>query len=364
MVPLSKISAAALLLVSGSVCQGQLETCQDLLDAFALTASQDVVVEIQPGQDITCDSFTTMSMSANSLTVMTPDGQSGSVGLNEVRFEVTDGAKLLWYPGASFTGTEYQDVNGGAVYVGEGSSARFYDTLTTSEVGVRSVPEEGSDFASYQLIGGCVYVDGYFRVEGHASFVGCENSGGGESSPGPGGVMYVGETGSVLFAGEVTMQDVSIIDDEGNNGGGIYNLGKVNIKGNAVFQNLRAEAGGAIFNGSGAEFRFKKGATADFIDCLSFDGIGGAVFNAGYFKLSGPAEVVECRAPTFVVGSSGYTRLSEGSVFNGDGSDYPEPIMFVMEGGRLTGVGKVTFDNAADTGCGTVYYEEGDVCYS
>lgn len=77
----------------------------------------------------------------------------------------------------------------------------------------------------------CVYVDGYLRVEGHASFVGCENSGGGESSPGPGGAMYVGETGSVLFAGEVTMQDVSIIDNEGNNGGGIYNLGKVCLVG-------------------------------------------------------------------------------------------------------------------------------------
>lgn len=131
-----------------------------------------------------------------------------------------------------------------------------------------------------------------------------------------------------------------------------------------MFENLRAEAGGAIYNGAGAEFRFKKGATADFIDCLSFDGIGGAVRNDGYFKLSGPALVVECRAPTFVVGSSGYTRLSEGSVFNGDGSVEAQPIMYVSEGGRLTGVGKVTFDDEADTGCGTVYYEEGDECYS
>lgn len=72
-------------------------------------------MEIQPGQDITCDTFTTMSMSANSLTVTASDGQSGSVGLNEIRLEVTDGAKLFWQPGASFTGTEYQDVNGGAV---------------------------------------------------------------------------------------------------------------------------------------------------------------------------------------------------------------------------------------------------------
>lgn len=76
----------------------------------------------------------------------------------------------------------------------------------------------------------CVYVDGYFRVDGDATFVRCENQGGGESSPGPGGSMYVGETGSVLFAGEVSMSEVSIIDNEGNNGGGIYNKGKVNIR--------------------------------------------------------------------------------------------------------------------------------------
>ena len=73
----------------------------------------------------------------------------------------------------------------------------------------------------------CVYVDGYFVVEGEASFVRCENSGGGESPPGPGGVMYVGPTGSVLFADTVYMAEVSIIDNEGNNGAGIYNEGKV-----------------------------------------------------------------------------------------------------------------------------------------
>ena len=69
-------------------------------------------------------------------------------------------------------------------------------------------------------------MDGYFVVEGEASFVRCEVSGGGESSPGPGGVIYVGPTGSVLFD-TVYMSEVSIIDDEGNNGGGIYNEGKV-----------------------------------------------------------------------------------------------------------------------------------------
>ncbi len=72
-----------------------------------------------------------------------------------------------------------------------------------------------------------MYVDGYFRVDGDAGMVRCENSGGGESSGGPGGCVYVGPSGSVLFGGSVEMKEVSIIDNEGDDGAGIYNLGKV-----------------------------------------------------------------------------------------------------------------------------------------
>lgn len=63
---------------------------------------------------------------------------------------------------------------------------------------------------------------------------------------------------------------------------------QVNIKGDAMFDDLRAEAGGAIYNGEGAEFRFKKGATAVFIDCLSFDGTGGSVYNRCDFLSPSP----------------------------------------------------------------------------
>lgn len=84
------------------------------------------------------------------------------------------------------------------------------------------------------------------------------------------------------------------------------------------------------------------------------------MFNAGYFKLSGPASVEASRAPTFVVSSTGYTRLSEGSVFTGLGEDETEPAIVVSDGGRLTGVGKVTFVDGAATGCATV--EEAGVC--
>ncbi|CAN0510530.1 unnamed protein product, partial [Scytosiphon promiscuus] len=72
-----------------------------------------------------------------------------------------------------------------------------------------------------------------------------------------GGALYVGTEGSVLFNGALVISDVSIIDDDGGNGGAIYNEGKVNIKADAKFENLNARSGGAIFNAIGAQFRFK-----------------------------------------------------------------------------------------------------------
>ncbi|CAN0208451.1 unnamed protein product, partial [Laminaria digitata] len=176
-----------------------------------------------------------MSMNSNSLTVESSedlDNFSGDSSLRQIRIDITNGAKLYWETNAHFHGTETnQDVNGGGVLVGEGSTVRFRNNLSMTDVGVRSVPEESSEFASYELRGGCVYTDGYFRVDGEATFTSCEVAGGGESSPRPGGALYVGEEGSVLFHSAFDISDVSIIDDEGNNGGGIYNKGKFNIKG-------------------------------------------------------------------------------------------------------------------------------------
>eukprot|EP00752_Nemacystus_decipiens_P009932 g8859.t1 len=369
MFPLRTIAAVALVLAGcdAQTSSGPFLTCEDLQDAFELTKTQDVELIVDPSQEITCDTFTTMSMDSNTLTVIPSYEQcefcSGSVTLNEIRFEVTGGAKLFWEPRAAFVGTSLQDVNGGAVYVGEGSTARFKNDFSTEDVGVASVAD--GDFASYQLTAGCIYVDGYFVVEGEASFVRCENSGGGESPPGPGGVMYVGPTGSVLFADTVYMSDVSIIDNEGNNGAGIYNEGKVNIRGDATFEDLTAESGGAIYNTEGAEFRFKAGASVIFNDCVGSDGNGGAVFNLGYLKFSGPALILNCRASPFVVGSTGETRLSKDSVFWGfssNGQDDIEPNILVKEGGVLTGEEDVSFIAGNPDGCATVYFEDGDVC--
>ena len=88
------------------------------------------------------------------------------------------------------------------------------------------------------------------------------------------------------------------------------------------------------------------------------------MYNKGYFKLSGPALVVNSGTPPFVVTGTGYTKLSEDSVFwghRGNGLDN-EPAILVEDGGRLNGAGSVKFVDGAETGCATVYYEDEDAC--
>ncbi|CAM9289602.1 unnamed protein product, partial [Laminaria digitata] len=207
----------------------------------------------------------------------------------------------------------------------------------------------------------CVYTDGYFRVDGEASFTRCEVGGGGESPPGPGGALYVGEKGSVLFNDKLQISEVSIIDDDGNNGGGIYNKGKVNLKGDATFDDLRAEGGGAIFNAVGAQFRFRNKATALFNDCLAFDYLGGALFNEGYFKFSGAALFVNSDAPSIYVSPDGVTMLSEDSVF-WDHDDESEPAILVASGGAVDVPSSVVFYDDDDSDCSTVLYQEDQTC--
>lgn len=161
-----------------------------------------------------------------------------------------------------------------------GSIIRFLYEVRMTDFGVRSVAGMG-DYSSYVLSGGCVHTDGYFTVDGEAPFARCEVGGGGETSPGPGGALYVGETGSVLFNGKLEKSEVSLIDEDGNNRRGIYNKGKVNIMGDATFDELRAEGGGAIYNAVGAQFKFRNNATALFVGCRAHDDYSGALFNEG-----------------------------------------------------------------------------------
>ena len=51
---------------------------------------------------------------------------------------------------------------------------------------------------------------GYFRVNGHATFTDCDNDNILDSCPGLGGAIYNGPDGSILFKGGVTVQDMFI----------------------------------------------------------------------------------------------------------------------------------------------------------
>ena len=51
---------------------------------------------------------------------------------------------------------------------------------------------------------------GYFRVNGHATFTACDNDKIHDSFPGLGGAIYNGVTGSILFKGGVTVQDMVV----------------------------------------------------------------------------------------------------------------------------------------------------------
>ena len=360
----SFVSSAALLLVLSGVCHGLVETCEQLQAAFDLTKTQDVVVEMHPFQDIDCVTPTTMRMNSNTLTVQSSENLEnffGNSDLFQVRFEVTNGAQLIWETNVEFHGPLEQDVNGGALFVGVGSNVRFLNDLMMDDVSIISAREEDSDSAVRILSGGCVYTDGFFRVDGEASFTNCEVTGAGESPPGPGGALYVGEEGSVRFNGELAIKYVSITDDGGDNGGGIYNRGKVDIKGNAKFESLRARNGGAVFNTAGAQFRFTNQATAFFRDCTANDGFGGSLYNEGNFKFSGPALFIEQDAPTVVVSTTGVTVLSENSVF-WDNEDTFEPAILVASGGELDIPSSVLFVDDVESDCSTVHFAEDDTC--
>ena len=334
------------------------ETCEELKAAFDLTKTEHVVIEMHPFQDIECVNFTTMAIDSNSLTVESSedlDHFNGNGDFYEVRFEVTNGAELFWETNVEFHGTRGQDVDGGGVFVGEGSTVHFLNDLGMTNVGIASVGYGSSDFAQYDLSGGCVYTDGYFRVDGATKFIDCISAGGGESGPGPGGAVYVGEQGSVLFNGALTMSGSTLIDDGGNLGGGIYNKGKVNIKGDAIFDTNWARNGGAIYNAMGAHFRFEDQATAVFLNNFARDG--GALHNQGYFKFAGPALFYDTGYPAVYVSSDGETVLSPNSVFWSI-RETTEPAVEVASGGEVEIPSSIVFIRYADGDCGMVYYDD------
>lgn len=92
----------------------------------------------------------------------------------------------------------------GAFVVAEGSTVGFLNYTTVlrmsmTNVGIRDVPDGGSELVSCELNIICIYTDRYCRVGGETTFTRCKVAGGSESSPGSGGALYVGEQGLVFL---------------------------------------------------------------------------------------------------------------------------------------------------------------------
>ena len=370
-------SAPLLLLLFSGVCHGLVETCEELQTAFELTKTQDVEIEVHPHANIECATFTTMSMDSNTLTVKSSEDLTELVGnsdLYEIRFEVTNGAKLFWETNVVFNGrTDEHELNGGAVFVGEDSTVRFWNDVELSGFSITS----GSDTiaAGYDNVsGGCVYTDGYFRVDGKATFSNClivaGDEGGDDTAPRNGGALYVGSKGSVLFNLELDMSNNDLYSSgdfafsAADNGGGIYNAGKINTKGGAVFTSLKGGVGGAIYNAVDAQFKFRSFSRALFLNCDSRDDFGSALYNRGSFEFAGPVVFLDNDAPSIYVGADGETDMSSSraSFFESSSFSSAAAIVVAAGGGVDIDVSFGSFFTTTDPDCGTVYYEEDGTC--
>ena len=380
---------------SSSETDGDIVDCDTFGQYVQLANEQDIVARVHPFADIVCGNFTTFKLNGGyELSLVAPNGINienffGAVSFENVRLEVTNGSKFVTELVTTFelpaefddrgrADFELPDVNGGSLYIGVDSNVVFLNDVKFEDIGVRSQTVEDSDFPDHQNDGGVVNNKGFFRVNGFATFLRSENSGGGEGSPGRGGAIFNDVTGSILFQGGVEFNDISITDDEGNNGGAIYNLGKVNIKANSKFVNLRAESGGAIFNGGGGKITFRDKANVLFDTCRSFDGSAGAIFNRGDVTFAGPALFVNCDSPNeggaIVVSDSGTMNISKDSYFfntrSGGGAMFQSAPVVVRTGGSL----KFNEENVSFVGsqnffpdenfevCESVYFEDGNKC--
>jgi len=354
-----------------------IDSCDDFGKAVESTLNGDVEILMHPFADIECLNFTTFNLtSGNKLTIHSSenlDNYHGSSSFVNVRLNVQSGSSLTVENNVLFhtpnrDHEDLPDVNGGSFVIGEGSEVRFLNDFKTQFIGVRSQTEESSDFANHQNSGGVIYNLGKFVVTGMANFESCENSGGGESSPGPGGCVY--NEGNMLFKSGVEMSDVSITDDEGNNGAGFYNLGTVRVSGKSRFSRMRAETAGAIYNGEGSRFVFREGVSVLFSECTASDGVAGSIFNSGYMKFTGPTLFLEGRSyyqgGAIVVDDTGFTKLSKDSVFYGSLSGDSGAPVHVRSGGVFKFWETKTyfidnFGDGFDNNCYTVY-DENDGC--
>ena len=340
-----------------------LKTCGDLRDAVDKS-----IPEASMNTDITCDEFTTFTISGYDMIIHT----SKSTTFRNVRFEVINGAELTFGDSIVFRNilevtneNSYMAFNdltgGGALYIGEESSVIVEGDFKTSQMGLNA--EESSD-------GGCIWNNGNFYVGGKTVMDECYNLNSAGYSPGKGGAIFNYVNGTMTFVKGVDMSKTSLTDD-GNKGAGFFNLGRVTIKGASRFYEMHSSVGGgAIYNGVGAVFNFKDNASAIFNRCAD-----PGVVSHGKIKFAGPAIFIEDRSTVegsqIKVGSTGSVKLKKNSYFfrNYEGQEISEsqgydPVVEVCDGGEFKYPKKTFF---AITGlpegvCGGVYFEKDDVC--
>lgn len=371
-------------IVNARETTGDIKSCSDMIDLFSMAKTESVNSTMYPFQDIDCGNFTIITLdSGYDVTIMSSenlDNYYGSARMRNLRFQVLNGSKLTMEVNTRFyleldEGDSYPDLDGGSLYIGEGSNVVFLNDFSSQDIGVRSQTEEDSDFPNHQNDAGVIYNQGYFRVHGFADFERCENSGGGEGSPGKGGCVFNGIMGSILFEGGVSMNDVSITDDEGNFGAGFYNLGKVNVRGDSKFSLLRAESGGSIYNGPTGIMNFKSGSSILFSECRSQDGDGGCINNRGYMKFSGPVifseSVSEYEGGAISIGDGGITKFSSNLVFfrSSSGDTTGAPVVVNIGGTFEYNISKTVFistvlKNYVDPKnfCNGVYFKDNKTC--
>lgn len=378
------ISALSLFLLSISgICAQtltEIKSCGDLSDAVDRVNQEDVTVSMYPFADIECMNHTTFNItSGNKLTIVSTDNLDNFYGYSNfvnVRLNVINGSSVsieneVIFESATGDFRDLPDVNGGAIYVGENSEVRFLNSFKSEYIGVRSQTEFDSDFPNHQNSGGVIFNAGKFVVEGMATFDHCENSGGGEGSPGPGGCVY--NEGKMLFKSGVEMEHVSILDDEGNNGAGFYNLGTIRISGDCKFSHMFAETAGGIYNGKGAKFIFRTGSSVVFDECKASDGFAGIVYNDGFMKFAGAALFLNGRSyysgGAIVVGKNGVLNLKKDAIFfNNYSGDKTGAPVYVQTGGEIEFNSKKTsfignFGNEGeDAECLKIYTESDGKC--
>ncbi|CAM9710020.1 unnamed protein product, partial [Ascophyllum nodosum] len=155
----------------------EVATCADWETAVDATLTEDTTAIVTSSSFTFADCgeiiFKTLEVKNNDLTVESDVASLTLVQFLDIRFEVTNNAKLTFTMDAEFTLTEDKEpeVNGGFLLVENGSTARFNKNLEVTGFRVKCVRD--GDFCGEVFDGGCVWNEGYFRVDGYATFTAC-----------------------------------------------------------------------------------------------------------------------------------------------------------------------------------------------